>query len=70
MRRPKKSANAENRQKASQKTDSTDPEAAPATLEPASANGEKEKAPLPITYQQSRQVALLKLALISRTLSE
>jgi hypothetical protein len=70
MRRSKKSACADNPQKASPKTDPTDSEAARTTLEPAPAHVEKEKVPTPITYQRSRAVALLKLALINRTLPE
>jgi hypothetical protein len=70
MRRPQKSAGAENPQKAFRKTDPRDSEAAPVTLEPALASGEKEKALKPITYQRSRAVALLKLALINRTFRE
>jgi hypothetical protein len=70
MRRSKKRARAENPRKASPKPDRVKSEAAPAASQAAAVNVEKEKAPMPITYQRSRNVALLKLALINRTIQE
>jgi hypothetical protein len=70
MRRSKKSACAEPPHKPSPKRDSRKPETVPAASEAATAYSEKEKTPVPITYQRSRNMALLKLALINRTISE
>ena len=70
MRRSKKSACAEPPLKDSPKRNSRKPETVPTVSEAATVYGEKEKTPVPITYQRSRNVALLKLALINRTISE